>query len=220
MIVFHKVSKQYPGGYKALHEISFSIRHGEFVVLTGHSGAGKSTLLKMIPVIERPSSGRVSINGEDVSALPWRAIPYLRRNLGLVLQESRLLTDRNVVENVILPLDVVGLGPREAIRRAQAALERVGLKGREKDMPQGLSGGEQQRVAIARAIVNRPSILLTDEPTAHLDSEYAKGIADLFRSFNRAGVTVLVSTHDPVLFMQERGRKLTLAHGVLIGDEQ
>lgn len=220
MIVFEQISKAYPGGYKALQGVSFSIAQGEFVVLTGHSGAGKSTLLKMIPVIERPSSGTVSINGEDVSALPTQAIPYLRRNLGLVLQESHLLTDRNVIENVILPLDVVGLSPREALKRAHAALERVGLKGRDKDMPQGLSGGEQQRVAIARAIVNRPSILLTDEPTAHLDPDYAKGIADLFRSFNRAGVTVLVSTHDPALFLRDRGRKLTLSHGLLIGDEQ
>lgn len=218
MIVFHEVSKRYPGGYQALNAVSCAIRHGELVMLTGHSGAGKSTLLKMLPVIERPSAGRVSINGEDVSTLPARAIPYLRRNLGLVLQESSLLHDRNVIDNVLLPLDIVGLVPREALRRAQAALERVGLGGRDRDMPQGLSGGEQQRVAIARAIVNRPSILIADEPTAHLDNDYARGIAELFRSFNRAGVTVIISTHDPALFATSASRQLTLSQGALIGD--
>ncbi|AVZ78478.1 cell division ATP-binding protein FtsE [Zoogloeaceae bacteirum Par-f-2] len=216
MIVFEQVSKRYAGGYTALAGVSFEIRHGELIVLSGHSGAGKSTLLKLIPVIERPTAGVVRINGQDVSRMPARAIPYLRRNLGLVLQESRLLYDRNVFDNVMLPLVITGHPPRDAAKRVSAALERVGLAGREREMPAGLSGGEQQRVAIARAIVNRPSILIADEPTAHLDPDYAHEIAELFRSFNSAGVTVVVSTHDATLFAASRPRRLVLHKGVLV----
>ncbi|MBW7860507.1 MAG: ATP-binding cassette domain-containing protein [Rhodocyclaceae bacterium] len=220
MILFEEVVKRYPGEYVALAGVSFEIRHGEFVVLSGHSGAGKSTLLKMIPVIERPSSGTVRINGQDVSRLRAAAIPYLRRNLGLVLQESRLLFDRSVFDNVMLPLVITGHPPRDAARRVAAALERVGLKGRDREMPAGLSGGEQQRVAIARAIVNKPSILIADEPTAHLDRAYAREIAALFKSFNEAGVTVLVSTHDSELFAHHAPRRLVLGKGILIGDSE
>ena len=218
MIVFDEVAKRYAGGYTALAGVSCEIRHGELVVLSGHSGAGKSTLLKLIAVVERPSAGRVLINGQDVSHLPRSAIPYLRRNLGLVLQESRLLFDRSVFDNVMLPLVITGHPPGDASKRVMAALERVGLEGRGKEMPAGLSGGEQQRVAIARAIVNRPSILIADEPTAHLDPAYAADIADLFRSFNEAGVTVLVTTHDGALFAASRPRRLVLAGGLLIED--
>lgn len=216
MIVFDNVVKRYNGGYTALGGISFRIAPGELVVLSGHSGAGKSTLLKLIPVIERPTSGTVSINGQDVSRLPRQAIPYLRRNLGLVLQESRLLFDRNVFDNVMLPLEMTGHPPRDGARRVAAALERVGLAGRDKEKPEGLSGGEQQRLAIARAIVNRPSILIADEPTAHLDPAYADEIAALFKSFNQAGVTVLVSTHDASLFAENQPRRLVLSKGLLI----
>jgi cell division transport system ATP-binding protein len=218
MIVFDEVVKRYPGNYVALAGVSFEIRHGELVVLSGHSGAGKSTLLKMIPAIEQPSDGTVRINGQDISRLGPGAIPYLRRSLGLVLQDSRLLFDRSVFDNVMLPLVITGHPPRDAARRAAAALARVGLEGRERELPAGLSGGEQQRVAIARAIVNRPSILIADEPTAHLDSAYAREIADLFKSFNDAGVTVLVSTHDERLFADCRPRRLVLGRGILIGD--
>jgi len=217
MIVFEEVVKRYPGGYTALAGVSFEIRHGELAVLSGHSGAGKSTLLKLIAAIERPTSGTVRISGQDVSRLRPRAIPYLRRNLGLVLQESRLLYDRSVVDNVMLPLVITGHPPRDAARRVAAALERVGLAGRDREMPAGLSGGEQQRVAIARAIVNRPSILIADEPTAHLDSAYANEIASLFKSFNAAGVTVLVSTHDDRLFAEHKPRRLVLGKGLLVG---
>ena len=220
MIVFNEVVKQYPGGYTALAGVSFEIRHGELAVLSGHSGAGKSTLLKLIAAIERPSSGSVSINGQDVSALRPRAIPYLRRNLGLVLQEHRLLYDRSVYDNVMLPLVITGHPPRDAAKRVAAALERVGLSGRGREMPAGLSGGGQQRVAIARAIVNRPSILIADEPTAHLDTAYANEIASLFKSFNAAGVTVLVSTHDERLFAQHSPRRLVLHKGLLQGGVQ
>ena len=218
MIIFEDVAKRYAGGYTALAGVGFEIRHGELVVLSGHSGAGKSTLLKLIPVIERPTAGRVLINGQDVSHLPPAAIPYLRRNLGLVLQENRLLFDRSVFDNVMLPLVITGHPPRDAAKRVTAALERVGLDGRGEEMPAGLSGGEQQRVAIARAIVNRPSILIADEPTAHLDPAYAADIALLFRSFNDAGVTVLVSTHDAGLFAASRPRRLVLAKGLLAED--
>lgn len=218
MIVFDQVVKRYPGDYVGLGGVSFTIRHGELVVLHGHSGAGKSTLLKMIPAIERPTSGIVSINGQNVSRLRASATPYLRRNLGLVLQESRLLYDRNVFDNVMLPLVITGHPPRDAARRVAVALERVGLEGRGEEMPAGLSGGEQQRVAIARAIVNRPSILIADEPTAHLDAAYAREIAGLFKSFNEAGVTILVSTHDERLFMEWRPRRLVLGKGLLLRD--
>ena len=219
MIVFDQVVKRYPGNYVGLSDVSFELRHGELVVLSGHSGAGKSTLLKMIAAIERPTSGVIRINGQDVTRLTSAAIPYLRRSLGLVLQESRLLYDRNVFENVMLPLVITGHPPRDAAKRVAAALDRVGLGGRDRDVPAGLSGGEQQRVAIARAIVNRPSILIADEPTAHLDSAYAAEIAGLFKSFNEAGVTVIVSTHDGRLFSGQVLRHLTLARGALAGDE-
>ena len=216
MIEFICVTKRYPGGHTALNDVSFTLRHSELVVLSGHSGAGKSTLMKMIAVLDRPTSGQVKINGQVVSELPKRAVPYLRRNVGLVLQEAKLLLDRNVNENVMLPLMIAGVPLKEAQTRVNAALERVGLGQRGKEMPVTLSGGEQQRVAIARAVVNRPSILLADEPTAHLDPEYAHDIADLFMSFNRAGVSVMVSTHDASLFASIKPRRLVLANGTLV----
>ena len=219
MIVFENVSKVYPGGYKALDDVSLKVDPGELVVLSGHSGAGKSTLLKLIPAIERPTSGAVRLNNQDVTRLPRRAIPYLRRNIGLVLQESRLLFDRSVYDNILLPLVINGQPPRDAGRRVSAALDMVGLYGREKEFPAGLSGGEQQRVAIARAFVNRPSILLADEPTAHLDPAYATEIADIFHSFNAAGVTVLVVTHDVSLFRRRTPRRLALDHGRLMEED-
>lgn len=219
MIVFNQISKRYPGGYTGLADISFEIRHGELVVLSGHSGAGKSTLLKLISAIERPTSGAIHINHQDITSMSTSAIPYLRRSLGLVLQDNRLLLDRSVFENVMLPLVITGHPPRDAAKRVDAALDWVGLAGRGKEMPPGLSGGEQQRVAIARAVVNKPSILIADEPTAHLDSAYAEEIASLFASFNDAGVTVIVSTHDSSLFAKQMVRHLILSKGSLIGDE-
>ncbi len=216
MIVFEGITKRYPGGHEALTDVSFELRHGELVVLSGHSGAGKSTLLKMIPVLERPTQGRVVINGQDVSHLPRHAIPYLRRSLGLMMQDNRLLYDRSVFDNVVLPLVITGAAPHEARRRVDAALDRVGLAGRGDEMPIGLSGGEQQRVAIARAIANRPAVLIADEPTAHLDADYAHEIAELFQSFKSVGVTVIVCTHDPALFAETRPRRLVLQQGRLV----
>jgi cell division transport system ATP-binding protein len=183
--------------------------------ITGRSGAGKSTLLKLIPAIERPSSGSVIVNGQNVGALKRAAIPYLRRNVGLVFQDQKLLYDRTVYDNVMLPLAFSAQPAKEAARRARAALDKVGLLGREKANPIQLSGGEQQRLAIARAVVNRPAILLADEPTANLDAESARRIVDIFVEFNRVGVTVLIATHDQGLVAQYARRRLHLEGGRL-----
>ena len=215
MIRFEQVTKRYPGGHTALERVDIDIARGEMVVVTGHSGAGKSTLLKLLAVLERPTEGQVLVGGENVSALKRAALPYWRRSIGLIMQDQRLLFDRSAFDNVMLPLAISSHPPREATKRVSAALERVGLAGRDKAMPVELSGGEQQRLTIARAIVNRPQILLADEPTAHLDDAYARDIADLFRSFNEAGVTVLLTTHDGGLFERYAPRRLSLAHGKL-----
>jgi len=189
---------------------------GEFAFIAGHSGAGKSTLLKLIPAIERPSSGAVLVNGQNVGALKRAALPYLRRNLGLVFQDQKLLYDRSVGDNVMLPLAFSELGGREAERRVRAALEKVGLLAREKANPIQLSGGEQQRLAIARAVVNRPSVLIADEPTANLDAASAAAILEIFADFNKVGVTVLVATHDETLIGRFARRVLRLAGGKLV----
>jgi len=196
MISFNQVSKRYPGGYEALKRVSFDIGEGEMVLVTGHSGAGKSTLLKLIAAIERPSGGSVIIKGQNVGALKGGALPYLRRNFGLIFQDHKLLFDRSVFDNVMLPLQICGFDHRESASRARAALDKVGLLAREKADPVALSGGEQQRLCIARAIVNRPSILLADEPTGNLDQDYAGDIMEIFKSFHQVGVTLVIATHD------------------------
>jgi cell division transport system ATP-binding protein len=210
------VVKRYPGGQEGLKGVSFTIEAGEFAFVAGHSGAGKSTLLKLIPAIERPSSGSVLVNGQNVGALKRAALPYLRRNLGLVFQDQKLLYDRSVYDNVMLPLAFSELGGREAARRARAALEKVGLLAREKANPIQLSGGEQQRLAIARAVVNRPSVLIADEPTANLDAGSAAAILEIFADFNKVGVTVLVATHDEALIGRFARQVLRLAGGSLV----
>ena len=216
MISFSAVSKRYPGGHEALSGVSFTIESGERVVVTGPSGAGKSTLLKLIPAIERPTSGSVVVNGQNVGALRRGAVPYLRRNLGLVFQDHKLLYDRTVYDNVMLPLSFGSLAPRDAARRARAALDKVGLLARERANPIQLSGGEQQRLAIARAVVNRPSILVADEPTANLDEASAGLIVDILLSFNQVGVTLVVATHDPALAARQGNRVLGLEGGRLV----
>ena len=216
MIRFDQVSKRYPGGIAALTGLTFAVESGEMIVLSGHSGAGKSTLLKLIPAIERPTDGAVIVNGQNVSALKRAAVPYLRRNLGMVFQDQKLLHDRSVFDNVMLPLAIAGVARRDAGRRVRAALDKVGLLEREKAMPVALSGGEQQRLAIARAVVARPSILIADEPTAHLDDETARDIATTFHAFNQVGVTVLVATHHESLFAPFMTRRISLAHGRLL----
>lgn len=215
MVSFSAVAKRYPGGEEALRGVTFSVEAAELVFITGRSGAGKSTLLKLIPAIERPSSGTVLVNGQNVAALKRAAIPYLRRNVGLIFQDQKLLHDRSVYDNVMLPLSFSAHPPKEAARRARAALDKVGLLAREKASPVQLSGGEQQRVAIARAVVNRPSILLADEPTANLDAESARRILDIFLEFNQVGVTVLIATHDLELVRQYGKRVVTLDAGRL-----
>lgn len=216
MISFSAVSKRFPGGKDALRGLTFAVDDGELLFVTGHSGAGKSTLLKLIAAIERPSSGSVLVNGQNVGALKPAAIPYLRRNLGLVFQDQKLLYDRSVYDNVMLPLAFSDHPPREAARRVRAALDKVGLLERERANPIQLSGGEQQRLAIARAVVNRPSILLADEPTANLDVDSAARILDIFVAFNRVGVSVLVATHDLALVERYGTRVLRLADGRLL----
>ena len=213
MVSFSAVAKRYPGGQTALQDVSFALEAGELAFLTGRSGAGKSTLLKLIPAIERPTSGSVIVNGQNVGALKRSALPYLRRNVGLVFQDQKLLYDRSVYDNVMLPLAFSGHAPREAARRARAALDKVGLLARERSNPIQLSGGEQQRVAIARAVVNRPALLLADEPTANLDAESAARIIEIFVAFNQVGVTVLIATHDQPLVERFGGRVLHLDGG-------
>ena len=213
MVSFSAVAKRYPGGEEALKQVSFAVEPGELVFLTGRSGAGKSTLLKLIPAIERPSSGSVVVNGQNVGALKRTAIPYLRRNLGLVFQDQKLLYDRSVYENVMLPLAFSAHAPKEAARRARAALDKVGLLALEKANPIPLSAGKQQHLTIARAVVNRPAILLADEPTANLDAESARRIVDIFVEFNRVGVTVLIATHDQGLVAEYGKRVLRLEAG-------
>jgi cell division transport system ATP-binding protein len=210
------VAKRYPGGQEALKDVSFSLQPGELAFLTGRSGAGKSTLLKLIPAIERPSAGSVVVNGQNVASLKRAAIPYLRRNIGLVFQDQKLLYDRSVYENVMLPLAFSAHAPREAARRARAALDKVNLLGREKANPVQLSGGEQQRLAIARAVVNRPAVLVADEPTANLDAESATRILEIFVAFNQVGVTVLIATHDQTLVERYGKRVLRLEGGRIL----
>lgn len=218
MISFSSVFKRYRGGQDVLRGVSLKVGAGELVFVTGQSGAGKSTLLKLIPAIERPSAGTVIVNGQNVSALKPSAIPFLRRNLGLVFQDQKLLYDRSVFDNLMLPLSFSGLAPKEATRRARAALDKVGLLGREKANPIQLSGGEQQRLAIARAVVNRPAVLIADEPTANLDAEAAQRVLEIFVAFNQVGVTVLVATHDMALVRRYGTRVLRLAAGQVTED--
>ncbi len=215
MIVFSEVVKRYPGGHTALDGISLEIERGEMVFLTGHSGAGKSTLLKLIAAIERPTAGLVTVNGQNVGRLNRHAVPYLRRNIGLVFQDHKLLFDRSVMENTILPLMIAGATRREALKRARAALDKVGLLEREKSMPITLSGGEQQRLCIARAIVSRPALLLVDEPTGNLDAEYAAVILGLFQDFHQVGATIVIATHDERALALPRTRTVHLELGRL-----
>ncbi|MCC7135574.1 MAG: ATP-binding cassette domain-containing protein [Nitrosomonas sp.] len=214
MIQFVQVSKVYSGSFQALQGVSFSIMAGELVFFIGHSGAGKSTLLKLIAAIEQPTSGTVKVGKLDSSTMKRSAVPYLRRGLGLIFQEQKILYDRPVLDNVLLPLQVVGMESKVATARARAALDKVGLLHRGKANPVSLSGGEKQRMCIARAVVNRPTVLIADEPTANLDAAYAQEIMGVFRSFHQVGVTVLIATHDLAL-IENKSRVLQLYQGKL-----
>lgn len=213
MIRFQNVYKRYPQGMDALADINFGIDQGTLTLLKGHSGAGKSTLLKLIAAIEKPTAGVVLVNGENVGALRRGALPWLRRNIGMIFQDQKLLFDRNAFANVMLPLAIAGFPPKEAERRVRAALDKVGLGDREKAMPVTLSGGEQQRLAIARAVVSRPALLLADEPTAHLDPDNAREVAALFHEFQQVGVTVVIATHDDKLYAPYTPQQIALDHG-------
>jgi cell division transport system ATP-binding protein len=219
MIEFQSVSKKYSSDAFALRDVSLNIAKGELVFLAGPSGAGKSTLLKMIAAIERPSSGRVTVNGQDIGKLRRAGVPFLRRNLGLILQQQRLLGDRSILANVMLSLLVTGASRSQAEQRARAALDKVGLLDRANANPMELSGGEQQRVAVARAIVNRPQIILADEPTANLDRAAADRVLDALRAFHSVGVTCMISTHDEQV-LDSAARVIRLEHGQLAGGTQ
>lgn len=196
MIRFEQVSKAYLGGRQALQGVTFHLQPGEMAFLTGHSGAGKSTLLKLICGIERPSAGKIFFSGHEISRLKSREVPFLRRQIGMIFQDHHLLMDRTVYDNVAIPLIIAGASGDDIRRRVSAALDKVGLLDKAKNFPIQLSGGEQQRVGIARAVVNKPAVLLADEPTGNLDEALSEGILRLFEEFNRVGVTVLMATHD------------------------
>jgi cell division transport system ATP-binding protein len=215
MIRFSEVYKRYPNQHEALSGLSFELDKGEMAFLTGHSGAGKSTLLKLIALIERSSNGQVWVNNQNLSRLPKWKVPYYRRKIGLVFQDHNLLHDRTVFDNVALPLIIAGENHREIGRRVRAALDKVGLLGKERSLPIALSGGEQQRVGIARAVVNRPPVLLADEPTGNLDPELSLEIMTLFEQFNQVGVTVFIATHDQELINRMPYRQITLQQGRL-----
>jgi len=218
MIRFEQVAKRYPNGHVGLHELSFKVRRGEFLFVTGHSGAGKSTLLRLLLAMERPSNGKLLLAGQDLSTITNAQIPYLRRQIGVVFQNHRLLLDRNVFANVALPLQILGLDKQEIAARVGVALERVSLGDKALQFPEDLSTGQQQRVGIARAIVHRPALLLADEPTGNLDPRLAAEIMGVFEDINRLGTTVLIASHDLALIARMRHRMLTLQRGRLIGD--
>jgi cell division transport system ATP-binding protein len=218
MIQFSQVSKRYPGGYDALKNVSFALESGEMAFLTGHSGAGKSTLLKLIALIERPSRGQALVHHKNLARVNRWQVPHFRRALGIVFQDYKLLYDRTVFDNVALPLVVAGIERRDIEKRVRAALDKVGLLGKERAYPITLSGGEQQRVSIARAVVGKPSLLLADEPTGNLDADLSREILDLFLDFHHHGTTVLIATHDLGLIARARQRVLHLDHGELTHD--
>ncbi len=217
MIRFDNVTKRYAGGRDGLSEVSLDIAAGELVFLTGHSGAGKTTLLKLIALIERPTRGQVLVKGRNIGRLPARAIPKHRRSIGMVFQDNKLLPERTVFENVSLPLIIDGMARREIARRVRAALDQVGLLGRESARPDALSTGEQQRVGIARAVVSRPGLLIADEPTGNLDPALSLEIMTLFKRLNAVGVTMLIATHDLALLDLVGGRRVVLAEGRISG---
>lgn len=219
MIRFSQVDKRYPTGHEALRQVSFALDRGEMAFLIGHSGAGKSTLIRLLLLAERPTRGQVFVNDRNLTRLPFWRIPHLRREIGVIFQDHKLLPERTVFDNVALPLVVCGTGHFETGRRVRAALDQVGLLSKERRYPIELSAGERQRVGIARAVVNRPGILLADEPTGNLDPQLADEIMDLLQRFNAHGVTILIATHDQRHIARLNKRVLELARGALVRDE-
>ena len=218
MIRFDQVSKRYEGGHEALSQLSFEVAAGEMAFVTGHSGAGKSTLLKLLGLIERPSHGNITLDGQNLGKVGRGGIPKLRRRIGMVFQDHRLLMDRTVFANVELPLMIGGMAPADRSKRVRAALEKVGLLSYERQLPATLSAGEQQRVGIARAIVAKPMLLIADEPTGNLDPTLAVEIMGLFAEFQQVGTTVLVASHDLPLIKRMKKRVVVLDHGRLVAD--
>jgi len=218
VIRFDQVSKRYEGGHEALSQLSFEVATGEMAFVTGHSGAGKSTLLKLLGLIERPSHGVITLEGQNLAKVARTGIPKLRRRLGMVFQDHRLLMDRTVFANVELPLMIGGMAPAERSKRVRAALEKVGLLSYERQLPATLSAGEQQRVGIARAIVAKPMLLIADEPTGNLDPTLAVEIMGLFAEFQNVGTTVLIASHDLPLIKKMKKRVIVLDHGRLVAD--
>lgn len=218
MIRFDQVHKRYPNGREALSGVSFNIERGALTFLTGHSGAGKSSILKLIALIERPTRGQVIVNRQSTAGVKTRAIPQFRRQIGVVFQDHKLLHDRAVADNVGLPLVIAGVTRREIDKRVRAALDQVGLLGKEKSRPLELSTGEQQRVGIARAVVAKPALLIADEPTGNLDPELALEIMKLFKRFSEVGVTVVVASHDVHLIDQVGAQRIVLAEGRVLGE--
>jgi cell division transport system ATP-binding protein len=219
VIVFDHVTKRYPNGREALTNVSFEIQTGEMVFLTGRSGAGKSTVLKLIALVERPTRGMALVDGKNLGSLKARHVPAYRRSLGFVFQDHKLLPDRPVFDNVALPLVVAGASLREIDKRVRAALDQVGLLGKERMLPIELSVGEQQRVGIARAVVSKPSLLIADEPTGNLDPDLAVEVMRLFKRFQDVGVTVVVATHDLHVVQEFGQRAIVLDHGRIDGGE-
>ncbi len=217
MIRFDRASKRYPNGREALSGATFEVREGEMVFLTGRSGAGKSTVLKLIALLERPTRGLVMVNGCNTAALSSRRIPAFRRQLGVVFQDHRLLTERSIFDNVALPLHAAHAPLKEIDKRVRAALDQVGLLGRESALPGELSVGEQQRVGIARAVISRPPLIIADEPTGNLDPQLAGEVFDLFRRLNQVGVTVVIATHDVARVRASGLREIALADGQVVG---
>jgi cell division transport system ATP-binding protein len=217
-IEFHQVSKRFDNGQEALREITADFEEGSMTFLTGHSGAGKSTFLKLLLCLDRPTRGQILVNGINVTQLPVSRLAFYRQNLGAVFQDHHLLAHRSVFENVALPLRVAGFSERDIGRRVRAALSRVGLLSKEGLFPRYLSTGEQQRIGIARAVVNRPKILLADEPTGNLDPELSRDIMQLFRQFNQVGTTVIVASHDRELIAAMGCRIIELSQGRMVAD--
>lgn len=218
MIHFDNVSKRYSKSQDALSNVSFELAQGEMAFLTGHSGAGKSTILKLAALIERPSAGQIIVNQQNLSGFTRRKIPELRRTMGIIFQDPKLIADHTVFDNVALPLVVSSYHPREIARRVRAALDKVGLLHKEKVQPDELSSGEKQRVGIARAVVNKPDLLLADEPTGNLDPALSAEIMRLFEQFNQVGVALLIASHDLSLIASLRHRIITLDNGKIISD--
>ena len=218
MIKFDRVSKLYPGGSRALADVSFTIERGSMVFLTGHSGAGKSTLLRLVMMLERASRGQVIVNDRNLGETPDRLAPIVRQSTGMIFQDHKLLKDKRVADNVALPLMIAGLKYADIRKRVRAALDKVGLLDKEKAWPLTLSGGEQQRVGIARAIVSMPPLLLADEPTGNLDPTLSRELFSLFEQVSEQGATVLIASHDLDLIRKMRKRVLVLSNGRLADD--